>query len=136
MTDDTFADDTGMTLRLELFVDDLDASLAFYTNVLGFRVEHAAPDYAAVRNGAALFGLGLARGLPAGHHFSQQALQQQKGVGAEIVLEVADVDGLYRLVLASGHQVASPLQDRPWGARDFRIIDPDGYYLRITSRAG
>ena len=28
------------------------------------------------------------------------------------------------------------LQDRPWGLTDFRILDPAGYYLRITSRAG
>ena len=24
---------------------------------------------------------------------------------------------------------------RPWGLQDFRVIDPDGYYLRITHRA-
>lgn len=24
---------------------------------------------------------------------------------------------------------------RPWGLKDFRICDPDGYYLRITSKA-
>ena len=27
------------------------------------------------------------------------------------------------------------LQDRPWGLKDFRILDPAGYYLRITDRA-
>jgi lactoylglutathione lyase len=26
------------------------------------------------------------------------------------------------------------LQDRPWGLTDFRIIDPAGYYLRVTGR--
>jgi hypothetical protein len=26
-----------------------------------------------------------------------------------------------------------PLQDRPWHARDFRIADPDGYFVRFTS---
>lgn len=24
------------------------------------------------------------------------------------------------------------VRDRPWGLRDFRITDPDGYDLRIT----
>jgi len=28
--------------------------------------------------------------------------------------------------------VVEPLRMRPWGARDFRIADPFGYYLRIT----
>jgi lactoylglutathione lyase len=26
------------------------------------------------------------------------------------------------------------IADRPWGVRDFRLLDPDGYYLRITER--
>jgi predicted enzyme related to lactoylglutathione lyase len=136
MTGDTTTDGTAMTLRIELFVEDLGASLAFYTNVLGFRAEHRGRDYASVRNGAVLFGLGLAHGLPANHHFSQLALQQQKGVGTEIVLEVTDVDAYHRRVLESGHRLAAPPRDRPWGARDFRIVDPDGYYLRVTSRTG
>jgi uncharacterized glyoxalase superfamily protein PhnB len=52
----------------------------------------------------------------------------------EIVLEVDDVDGWRDRVAASGHPIFEPLQDRPWGLRDFRISDLDGYYLRITSR--
>jgi hypothetical protein len=26
-----------------------------------------------------------------------------------------------------------PIQDRTWKARDFRLADPDGYFIRITS---
>jgi len=123
-----------MTLRLELFVDNLDASLTFYENVLGFAIERRDVDYIALRNGAAVLGLGLARSLPAGHHFSQAGLEGPRGTGAEIVLEVADVDECYRRVIEYGHPVAGALGIRPWGGRDFRIVDPDGYYLRITSR--
>jgi uncharacterized glyoxalase superfamily protein PhnB len=28
---------------------------------------------------------------------------------------------------------ATPLQDQPWGLRDFRVVDPEGYYLRFTT---
>jgi hypothetical protein len=28
--------------------------------------------------------------------------------------------------------ISEPLQLRPWGLYDFRLTDPDGYYLRIT----
>ena len=31
--------------------------------------------------------------------------------------------------------MAEDLGDRPWGLRDFRVLDPAGYYLRITDRA-
>jgi len=40
------------------------------------------------------------------------------------------------LLRAAGWPLDEDLQDRPWGLRDFRILDPDGYYLRITNRAG
>ena len=50
------------------------------------------------------------------------------------MLEVEDIDALYGRVSSSGHPVFEPLQERPWGLRDFRIVDPDGYYLRLTSR--
>jgi lactoylglutathione lyase len=28
--------------------------------------------------------------------------------------------------------VLEALELRPWGLRDFRLADPDGYYLRVT----
>jgi catechol 2,3-dioxygenase-like lactoylglutathione lyase family enzyme len=130
------ADPAGATLRLELFVDDLAASIAFYVDALGFHEEHRGDGYASLRNGAVVLGLGLARRLPADHHFGQEALARPRGAGVEIVLEVADVDAAYRAAEASAYAVEGAPRDRPWGLRDFRIVDPDGYYLRVTSRAG
>jgi len=126
----------GATLRLELFVDDLAASAAFYVGALGFAVEYQDHEYASLRNGAVVLGLGLARRLPAAHHFGQQAHARQRGVGVEIVLEVPDLDSVYRRAAASGYPPEGAPRDRPWGLRDFRIVDPDGYYVRVTSLAG
>jgi hypothetical protein len=60
-----------------------------------------------------------------------------RGVGAEIVLEVRDVDAAYETALrhadVRGGRIEA-IEDRTWGLQDFRVIDPDGYYLRITSR--
>jgi len=53
-----------MRLRLELFVSDVQASIAFYTETLGFRVARADPDYASVRNGSVVLGLGPVTKLP------------------------------------------------------------------------
>jgi len=52
----------------------------------------------------------------------------------EIVLKVDNVQEDYRSVHASGHPIVEELQERPWGLTDVRIVDPDGYYLRITAR--
>lgn len=52
----------------------------------------------------------------------------------EIVLEVDDLDelrALYHRCQARG-VVAAALRLQPWGLQDFRVVDPDGYYLRVT----
>jgi predicted enzyme related to lactoylglutathione lyase len=67
-------------------------------------------------------------------YFGREIGTLRRGLGVEIVLEVDDVDGCHERVADSGHPILEPLRDRPWGLRDFRISDPDGYYLRLTSR--
>jgi hypothetical protein len=52
-----------------------------------------------------------------------------------LVLEVDDVIAERDRVITAGWPLAEDLQDRPWGLTDFRILDPGGYYLRITDRA-
>ena len=123
-------------LRLELFVEDMEASIAFYTRVLAFEfARHEPGDYASLRLGGVVLGVGPVAKLPEeGGYFGREIATLRRGLGVEIVLEVDDVDGWRDRVAASGYPILEPLRDRPWGLRDFRISDPDGYYLRITSR--
>ena len=127
-----------MGLRLELFVEDMEASVAFYTRVLAFDLERHEPGaYASLRRGSVVFGLGPVAKLPEkGGYFGRDIATRRRGLGVEIVLEVDDVEGWHNHIVASGHPIFEPLRDRPWGLRDFRITDPDGYYLRVTSKAG
>jgi lactoylglutathione lyase len=126
-----------MRLRMELFVDDMDASVAFYTQLLGFEVTRRAEEYASLRRGLVVLGLGPVAKLPDhgdGPGFTRQRLRGGKGAGVEIVLELDDADqvsALYERCRSHGALV-EPLQLRPWGLRDFRLSDPDGYYLRVT----
>ncbi len=125
----------GMTLRLELFVTDMEKSIDFYTNVLGFERLKGEPTYVPVRSGSVLIGLGPAAGLPKQHHFNPEVQNGRRGLGTEIVLEVDNIQAFFEKVKASGYKkISSPLRKQSWGATDFRIVDPDGYYLRITSR--
>jgi lactoylglutathione lyase len=126
-----------MRLRLELFVSDMGASVAFYTEVLGFQVTRADPGYVSVRNGSVVLGLGPVAKLPEtglGPGFTRQRLQADRGAGVEIVLELDGLDelgALYRNCQTRG-VVAEALREQPWGLQDFRVVDPDGYYLRVT----
>lgn len=128
--------DLHLGLRLELFVEDMETSIAFYTRVLAFDLtRHEPGDYASLRRGDVVLGIGPVAKLPdEGGYFGRDISAQRRGLGVEIVLEVDDVEEWSDRVAASGHPVFEPLQDRPWGLKDFRVSDPDGYYLRVTSR--
>ena len=123
-------------LRLELFASDMEASIDFYTRVLAFELaRHEPGDYASLRLGDVLLGVGPVAKLPEeGGYFGRDIATLRRGLGVEIVIEVDDFEGCHDRVASSGHPILEPLQERPWGLRDFRISDPDGYYLRITSR--
>lgn len=47
-------------------------------------------------------------------------------------LFVGDLDAAYRSCREAG-AVVEGLTDRPWGLTGFRITDPDGHYIRLTS---
>lgn len=123
-----------MRLRMELFVGDMDRSVSFYRDALGFELTRREEGYASIRRGDVVLGIGPIAKLPVeGGYFTQPRLAQDRGLGVEIVLEVEDVVAEHERVVATGWPIVERLQDRPWGLTDFRITDPDGYYLRVTN---
>jgi lactoylglutathione lyase len=121
-----------MTLRVEIFPRDLSATVDFYGGILGFSVtkdQRGDPAaYVALRRGTVR--VGAARRAVA-----RVPAERRPPVGVELVLEVDDVAAERDRVLAAGWPLEEDLQHRPWGLKDFRILDPAGYYLRITDRA-
>ena len=63
------------------------------------------------------------------------AVSAGRGARVEVVLEVEDLDAAREQIEAAGYPIAEAATDRPWGLRDFRLLDPDGYYLRVTTSA-
>ena len=113
-------------LSYEVFHRNVDALVDFYVGVLDFHRPESGPaeDYVVVRRGGVR--VGCCR------HDLAVSSPRRPPEGSEIVLRVDDVQADYDRVLASGWPLADPLQDRPWGLRDFRLFDPSGQYLRIT----
>jgi catechol 2,3-dioxygenase-like lactoylglutathione lyase family enzyme len=125
-------------LRLELFVDDVATSVRFYRDTLGLTPPHgwSPVGYVQLRSGAVAIGVQHHANLPPEHHFSPARLTGPRGVGVEIVIEVDDVEAAYEVAAPSaehhdGH--VESLEDQPWGLKDFRLVDPDGYYIRVTA---
>lgn len=120
-----------MRLRLELFVKSVRDSMDFYTRVLGFETMTYQPDdYSVFRKGNVLISLQSQSHLPDEHPLKPH--NRPVGLGIEIVLEEDDVDAAYERVQQEAWQVADGLAQRPWGLRDFRVADPDGFYIRVT----
>ncbi|MBW3494265.1 VOC family protein [Bacillus sp. FDAARGOS_1420] len=121
-----------MQIRLELFVADLQKSIQFYEEILGFNFFNKTEKSAVMRlNDFALL-LTPDYILHKDHYLRKGGLTP-KGKGIEIIVAVQNVEQIYEHVLERDYLIESALQPQPWGMRDFRLSDPDGYYLRITS---
>jgi uncharacterized glyoxalase superfamily protein PhnB len=118
------------TLSASLTVNDVQASLAWYRNVLGFSVERefvrdGALRFVSIRAGNVRFLLGQDDGT--------KGVDRVKGVGFSLQLTTGqDIDAIASRVKETGGTLASEPEDA-WGARVFRVRDPDGFLLVISS---
>jgi lactoylglutathione lyase len=117
------------SLRVEIFPADLDRAVDFYVRVLRFTLERdERPDgYVALRRGDVRLGAARRPG-------PKEPGARRPPVGAELVLEVDDVEAEVARVISAGWPLEEPLTRRPWGLLDARLLDPEGYYWRLTSR--
>ena len=109
---------TGLDL-LFLEVNNLEASVAFYQEVLGFEVEthnvEADPPMATLRAGG--LKITLAQHLET---------MLRRGRGAHFFIGVDDVDLLY-VRLQNQIEYLQPPADEGWGGRFITLEDPDKY---------
>ncbi len=123
------------TLRLRAFqpgltVNDLDRSMRFYVDVLGFVAGDRWSD------GGVQRGMMLKAGacqLNLSQDDWARGRDRKKGEGVRIWCRTAqDIDRLAaRIKAAGGHLTAEP-NDQPWGGRSLSVDDPDGYHLTIS----
>jgi lactoylglutathione lyase len=118
-------------LRLEIFPADLNATVRFYVDLLGFslatdRRADALP-YLALQRDDVRIGAAVVPGGNPSH--------RRPPTGVEIVLEVDYLHAERDRIRLAGWPIEEDIVRRPWGLQDFRVLDPDGYYLRFTSRA-
>jgi hypothetical protein len=65
-------------------------------------------------------------------YFKRFPKDTKRGYGVEIVIIVDNVEKYY-LKVKNFANVVEELVLQPWGLKDFRVEDPFGYYLRITT---
>lgn len=106
------------TVEAKAFVPckDFEQSKRFYQE-LGFRIAWATDDVACLRLGACAF---LLQDFHVPEHLNNFQMH----------LLVENVDDWWEHLRAKGID-AKPPQDRPWGLRDFALLDPSGVLWRI-----
>jgi catechol 2,3-dioxygenase-like lactoylglutathione lyase family enzyme len=97
----------------------LAQSIGFYRDTLGFNLAWSwgkPPDVAAVcRDSVELMLIERADAKPAG--------------ASHVSIAASDIDAYYKALVDAGVTVVVPIDDRPYGMRDFRIADPSGNEL-------
>jgi len=112
-------------------VDNLEKSLAFYEDVLGFYVKDR------WMHEGQLAGVELVAGLVSffiGQDDWKKGRDRAKGEGFRIHCTTAqDIDGLAAQIKARGGKLLEEPKTQPWGSRDFAVADPDGFKITISS---
>lgn len=122
-------------ITVELFVPDVEASVRFYTEKLGFTLIRMEQDVLEGEQRATFAIIALERAVMLiAHESLGRDLALPPGGGAvSIRIMVKDVDAMYRRARDHGVPIVIDIADRPYGLRDFTISDPDGFRLRFAS---
>ncbi len=117
-------------LALSLTVKDVQKSLAWYRDVVGFAVARTREQEGKLRS--ATLTAGDAR-LTINQDDGVKGWARVKGEGFSITLTTRqDVDALAAGIKARGGTLDTEPADMAWGVRLFRLRDPDGYKFAIS----
>ncbi len=124
----------------ELSVTDIQESLPFYTEVIGFKVEYSRPEekfYFLSIDGAQLMVEEV------NNHWWTGELERPLGRGLNFQIEVGDVSAIIGRLEEAGIDLFRPLKESwyrgdgvEFGQLEFLVQDPDGYLLRFIQDIG
>ena len=120
------------SVAASLTVDDLQKSLAWYRDVLGFTVRDR------WEQDGTLMGVEMGAGTVVfmlGQDDGKKGRDRAKGVGFRLYCDTTqDVDGIAERIKAKGGQLAQEPRDESWGARALTVDDPDGFKITIAKQ--
>ncbi len=112
-------------------VNDLEKSLGWYRDVLGFAVEET------WKEAGRVVGVSLRAGdvsFMIGQDDWKKGRDRKKGEGFRIFCKTkGSVDALAERIAAKGGRLDHGPADEPWGVRDISLTDPDGFKITIAA---
>ena len=122
----------------EFEVFDFEASLRFWSDLIGFRFMFGRKGFAYLSRGSADIMIAQVSG-----HWQTAPLEAPLGRGVNFKFFVEDVEALADRITAAGWPFFQPLHEAWYGAdgiergyRQFLIQDPNGYLLRFARKLG
>ena len=109
-------------LVVELFVRDMEQSIAFYRE-LGFELVRSDGTFAEMVWEENLFFLDSTRTPP-----------EVTRPAANVRVMVPDVDAYWEKAMRLNASIIWPIGDRDYGLRDFAMTDPNGFGIRFATR--
>ncbi|MBI5803427.1 hypothetical protein HY448_01960, partial [Candidatus Pacearchaeota archaeon] len=116
---------------IELHVKDFKPVREFYKSI-GFEIIFDSPgNYLVVRKGNAILNFWGDGGRYKLQPYFREWKESKKGYDVEIVIPVKKISKYYKEI-KDKVKVVEELKDRRWRVKDFRIEDPNGFYIRFT----
>lgn len=121
-----------------LIVADMDKSLNFYRDVLGFTVSQTVPDHAPfifawMKRGEADIFLNQQQKPQPGQ--PDLFAGRQIGGTLSMYITLTGIDDLLKQVEQHGIRPAIPLHKEFYGMKEFAVLDPDGYVIIFAEQA-
>ena len=122
---------SGRSLQASLTVKDLQKSVTWYVDVVGFTIDRKIERDGVLRSVAVSAGdVRILLNLDDG----AKGWDRVKGEGFSLqITTTQDVDVLARRIKERGGALELEPKDMPWGARIFRVRDPDGFRWTISA---
>jgi uncharacterized glyoxalase superfamily protein PhnB len=118
------------TIEPSLTVGDLERSIKFYNEALGFTLGEQFKNDAGVVQGAMVKAGACQIGLSQDDW--AKGRDRQRGVAIRIWCTTEqDIDKLAARAKERGAVLTEEPTDQPWGGRSFSVDDPDGFHLSI-----
>jgi uncharacterized glyoxalase superfamily protein PhnB len=112
-------------------VNDLAKSIAFYRDGIGFTQQEE------WKNDGKLVGVGLRAGtveIFLSQDDGAKGWDRKKGIACSVSFITAQkVDDVAARLKKAGYALLSEPTNMPWGSRAFRVADPDGFLIGISS---
>ena len=119
------------TFSISLTVNDLGKSLTWYHDVLGFTINRKMEREGILRS--VVLTAGNAR-ISINQDDGAKGWDRIKGLGFSLnLITEQDIDKTANRIKELGGVLDTEPADMPWGVRLFRLKDPDGYKLSISS---